>query len=900
MKYSTATIGTLKSLLFENKKPVLLLGAGCSIKSGIPTASEFVDKAAKWGYAREKGLPAKEVSIRRSDWFPWLTSQHWYRNNLSAADNYPYVVENLLQPKAIRRAFLRDVLNPQVPPSIGYEKLADLIGLKVFHTILTTNFDNLIAISCNSNRGVHGHQLIKNSDELVKISTNPDYAQIVHLHGDIETYTDKNLMDETASLDVKLVERLNPILRDNPLVIIGYRGAEDSIMKSLLLSQISKTDNFPNGIYWCHYDKSSLHEIPQNVVDLSSAIGSNFQLIKTPSFDDIMRDIWYDYSHKISPTPVQKGNNQNPPTIHDLTMVKIGDWSFDLPLHRKRIFSYCESLNVYKPTELSDDWINQFNLERDLTVQDGSGKIFPTFAGFVLFGEKIQSYKSSIGVEVTVQNNKEWLDYIFHSEESDSKPELDLSFIINGNLWEQLEEVLDILSQFNKSFRLKGEVSRDVMPYPPLALKELIVNALVHRDYEIGEAVRINITPHLIEISNPGGITRELQGSLHNDSILSEISKGKRGFKSYRNPVIADFFYGGGAMDKAGSGLADVYEQVLEYNSKVLFGPDEDNRNFRVQVYARPESIDSITRTAKGEIGESAFVANMLEIIQMPEWIYTAYCTEIFDRKQFWENHRGLTFPPFESYHNDLIQFYPFQKDITPLANYVEPSLCQKLTFWEFEEMDGSRKTTIKLLNKSIQAHLESLGLVVDWKRQRAYFPKEVDSENRTVSYQARIKKATRTVAKRIINKKSEEVMYWEHKSVNYQIKKFDDVWVLVLLPGYVFTVDGNRWLVKSEKISRLATKRSAIDYNKSVLNDLYFWLDFISLGEDKSFYLQFDKNKSSNALSQIKISSQYPKLKTNRFQDYDSLEGFEYEDLDVLENEVAHEINQIKRNDNN
>lgn len=897
LKYSTSTIGTLLSLLLDNKKPVLLLGAGCSIKSGIPTASEFVEKAGKWGYARENGLPPKIASIRRSDWFPWLTSRNWYNANLSPADNYPLVVENLLQPKAVRKEFLRDVLTPQVPPSIGYEKLADLIGLKVFQTILTTNFDGLIASSCHSNSAVHGHNLIKNKDEIIKISTNPHNVQIVHLHGDIETYTDKNLIDETNTLDAKLIERLIPILRDNPLVVIGYRGAEDSIMKSLLFSQKEKMDNFPNGIYWCHYDKSSLEDIPNNVRDLATTLNSNFQLIKTPSFDDVIDKIWYEYTHQIkknsgilAPLPV----NINP-IIHDLLIITTNNWKFDEVLLRQRIVSYCESLNVYKPDNTDENWFDNFKLERDLTALDKNSNVRPTFAGYSLFGSKIQEYYSEVSIEVTITKDDDWLDYIFDHDSTEDKPEFNLNFKIDGNLWEQLDEILDILSQFNKTFRLKGEISKDVLPYPPLALKELIVNALVHRDYRVKETIKVNITPERIEIINPGGITKDLKNALSQESILVEITRGKRGYKSYRNPVIADFFYGGGAMDKAGSGLSDVYNQVIEYNSKVLFGPTEDNKKFIAEIYARPESIDSITKTAKTNMEGSAFVSNMLEILRLPKTIYTSHSNELFDKRKFYDDYKGIDFPPFHNYRNEIIQFYPFEPHISPLSNFIEPSLTEALDFDEFQHIDGNRNTVIKLLNKTIQKHLTSLGLVVDWKKQRAYFPKEYDSENRTISYQARIKKATRTVAKQIINKKTDKVLYWEHKSVNYEIKKFDDIWVLVLLPGYVFTVNGDRWLVKSDKISKLATKRSSIDYNKSVLNDLYFWSNIISNGQTNSFWLQYNNDTENDNMEVIKISSLYPKLVTNKFQDYDSLEGFDYEDLDDIESELANEINDLK-----
>ena len=48
---------------------------------------------------------------------------------------------------------------------------------------------------------------------------------------------------------------------------------------------------------------------------------------------------------------------------------------------------------------------------------------------------------------------------------------------VSALLWEQFEQITQFVGTFNRPFRLKGEVSETVVPYPPLALKELIVNA---------------------------------------------------------------------------------------------------------------------------------------------------------------------------------------------------------------------------------------------------------------------------------------------------------------------------------------------------------------------------------------------------------------------------------------
>jgi hypothetical protein len=56
----------------DGAEPVLLLGAGASITSGIPAAGTTVEKAARWAWCKEHGRHADDFTIRRSDYWPWL------------------------------------------------------------------------------------------------------------------------------------------------------------------------------------------------------------------------------------------------------------------------------------------------------------------------------------------------------------------------------------------------------------------------------------------------------------------------------------------------------------------------------------------------------------------------------------------------------------------------------------------------------------------------------------------------------------------------------------------------------------------------------------------------------------------------------------------------------------
>ena len=64
----TSSPGRLRSLLMDSSEPVLLLGAGASITSGIPTAGKTVEKVARWAWCKENGRHPDDFTIRRSDY----------------------------------------------------------------------------------------------------------------------------------------------------------------------------------------------------------------------------------------------------------------------------------------------------------------------------------------------------------------------------------------------------------------------------------------------------------------------------------------------------------------------------------------------------------------------------------------------------------------------------------------------------------------------------------------------------------------------------------------------------------------------------------------------------------------------------------------------------------------
>lgn len=84
-----------------------------------------------------------------------------------------------------------------------------------------------------------------------------------------------------------------------------------------------------------------------------------------------------------------------------------------------------------------------------------------------------------------------------------------------------LKRLRELVNANNPVVTLKRDLVHPEFPrYPKLALRELLVNALVHRDYQVPGCVVAKLFPDRIEITNPGGFLADItpENILHHSS----------------------------------------------------------------------------------------------------------------------------------------------------------------------------------------------------------------------------------------------------------------------------------------------------------------------------------------------------------------------------------------------
>jgi ATP-dependent DNA helicase RecG len=121
---------------------------------------------------------------------------------------------------------------------------------------------------------------------------------------------------------------------------------------------------------------------------------------------------------------------------------------------------------------------------------------------------------------------------------------------VSGSIFRQLREVYNFLLLNNRTqSEIKGLYRVDRMDYPEAAIREALLNSLVHRDYSYSGSILININEARMEFISLGGLVAGLTTA----DILSGISQT-------RNPGLVQIFYRLKHIEAYGTGLRRIYD----------------------------------------------------------------------------------------------------------------------------------------------------------------------------------------------------------------------------------------------------------------------------------------------------------------------------------------------------
>jgi len=150
------------------------------------------------------------------------------------------------------------------------------------------------------------------------------------------------------------------------------------------------------------------------------------------------------------------------------------------------------------------------------------------------------------------------------------------SDIVDGNLFEQLENTLETLRNkyLISEIKFEGIHRRDILEYPHDALREGIINALIHRDYVGTSSIQVRVYNDKFVIMNEGKLPPEVPLERLKMDHLSKP----------RNVLLAKVFYLAGLIESWGRGTVKIVENCLKQG---LPEPDfiEDSGVMKIVFY---------------------------------------------------------------------------------------------------------------------------------------------------------------------------------------------------------------------------------------------------------------------------------------------------------------------------
>lgn len=177
-------------------------------------------------------------------------------------------------------------------------------------------------------------------------------------------------------------------------------------------------------------------------------------------------------------------------------------------------------------------------------VVNEQAQTYPTVAGILLFGKQPNFFFSEARIMCAHFPGNEIKDRAIASREC------------TGTLLEQFDDAFNfVLSRLNYSWIIEGTRRKEILEIPREALREALINALVHRNYHLQAACKIAIFDNRIEIFSPGNFP----GPLNQQNL-------RNGYTFLRNVAIAAAFRELGVVESFGIGFQKIFSLYEEMN----------------------------------------------------------------------------------------------------------------------------------------------------------------------------------------------------------------------------------------------------------------------------------------------------------------------------------------------
>lgn len=180
--------------------------------------------------------------------------------------------------------------------------------------------------------------------------------------------------------------------------------------------------------------------------------------------------------------------------------------------------------------------------------------------------------------------------------------------VVKGPLFRVVDEAMTLIKKhINLAYHFDGSIQRkERWQYPLEALRELLLNCIVHRDYKNFSDIVIKIFDNRIVFTNPGRLYGKLcLADLERDDYVSSI----------RNKLLAEAFYLTGDIEKYGTGFVRIREFLHEY-PEIALTVEEIGDFFKVELRIAEQVTTQVTTHVTTQV--TTQVSNLLKVLDKP------------------------------------------------------------------------------------------------------------------------------------------------------------------------------------------------------------------------------------------------------------------------------------------
>lgn len=161
----------------------------------------------------------------------------------------------------------------------------------------------------------------------------------------------------------------------------------------------------------------------------------------------------------------------------------------------------------------------------------------------------------------------------------------------SGSLFQQLEEVYDYIDLYNQTHSSFEKLRRiDQRNYPEVALRECLLNLLVHREYAFHASAFIRIYSDHIEFTSIGGLVQGL--------TLKDIMSG---VSICRNEKLANVFYRLELIETYGTGIHKIFNAYSKTDKTPVIETTDNTFKIILPNLNAKTDLDSIENLSQEE-----------------------------------------------------------------------------------------------------------------------------------------------------------------------------------------------------------------------------------------------------------------------------------------------------------